>query len=166
MVRSSETRYHSPLAPLFHTIRYIVPNMLSRGIFTRRDLKNHFSAQNSPTFGACKIVKIYPRHLKLWNLTFQTLYSISRGKNVASSGLCKFRSIVWIQPSRTFCIRTILFSLRCAINKGWWEATSSIQLLSSFDFLQGKQHQPGVINSCLFLAVSRNAWLVQGEHCF
>lgn len=128
--------------------------------FYRRDLNNHFSAQNSPTFGACKIVKIYPRHFKLWNLTFQTLYSMSTGKNVASSGFCKFRRIVWIPPSITSCIRTILYPLRCAINKGWWEATSSIQLFPSFDFVQGKPHKPGFINSCLFLAVSRNAWPV------
>ena len=68
-------------------------------------------------------------------------------KNVASSGLCKFRLTVWVPPFRTFCIRTILYPLRCAINKGW---------LSS-NFVTGKPHKPRFINSFLFLAVSRNA---------
>ena len=47
-----------------------VVRMLSCGIFSTRDSRNHFSDKSTPTFSAYKIVKFYPRHLKFRNITF------------------------------------------------------------------------------------------------
>ena len=53
-------------------------------VFWPRNSKYHFWGQNGTTLKVCKIVNFNPKHLKLWNRAFQTVYFKNRQKNFAS----------------------------------------------------------------------------------
>ena len=52
-------------------------------VFWPRNSNYHFWAQNGTTLKACKIVNFNPKHLKLWNRVFQTVYFKNMWKKIS-----------------------------------------------------------------------------------
>ena len=52
-------------------------------VFWPRNSKYHFWGQNGTTSLACKIVNFNPKHLKLWNHVFQTVYFKNMWKKIS-----------------------------------------------------------------------------------